>query len=107
MFQQEEEEKMNYFNSDGLKTTIATQVDYVELIVSRNTEDWRYQTKPLPQIKDVPKAETIKEEIHIEDELIDEKPIASRRMYTVQSQSHSISNSANPLAMSNLFKKIQ
>lgn len=91
---------MNYYNSDGLKTTIATQVDYVELIVSRNTEDWRYQTKPIPQIKDVPKAETIKEEAHVESELYDAKPISPRRMYTVQSQSHSISNSVNPLAIS-------
>ena len=109
LFQLEEEEKLNYFNSEALKKTIATQVDYVALIVSRHNEEWRYQdnvvptnvvtavqqveyqsSPPLP-IKDVEN-----------DDLTDNtfKSISPKRQYTVHSQSHSITNSNHPLALS-------
>lgn len=89
-----------YFNSDALKQTIATQVDYVELIVSRNTEQPSSlnQQKMIPPIEFPKMAEApttppkpmIKEEVIIEDSI---KQVSPKRAYTVHSQSHSISNS--------------
>jgi len=71
---------------------MATQVDYVELIVSRNTEDFR-RDKVVPHIEFTPNI-SIKEPTIIEDVMADSHMISPRRPYTVQSQSQSIENSS-------------
>jgi len=98
IFEAEEEEKINYYNSDALKQTIATQVDYVELIVSRHPgNDNRYQARTVPQIQSKPtetKESIIKEDILGEKEEVFEDRLNSRRnspkrSFTLQSLSNS------------------
>lgn len=117
LFQQEEEEKNNYYNSDAHKQTIATQVDYVELIVSRNTDhlhshhgnQQQHQSqhqhnnqnnmgRPVPQLefKAVDETPANNANFHSEDdEMVPKKFQASKRPYTIHSQSHSISHNSN------------
>lgn len=106
IFEAEEEEKINYYNSEDLKHTIATQVDYVELIVSRhpgNQENRGYQAntgRKVPQtngkkpLTELPKEHVIKEDILGEKEDIcfeglNSKRNSPKRSYTLQSSSNS------------------
>lgn len=116
LFQQEEEEKNNYYNSDDHKQTIATQVDYVELIVSRNTDHQHHHHasqqqnqqqnqqqqhsqhhigRPVPQLefKAVDETPSKNATFNSEDgEMVPERFQISKRPYSIHSQSHSISN---------------
>jgi len=94
LFQQEEEEKNMFLNSEALKKSMATQVDYVELIVSRNTEDYRREQEKVAPLIDMTPKISIQEPTIIEDVIADTRQISPRRQYTVHSQSHSIENSS-------------
>lgn len=95
LLQKEEEEKINYLNSDALKQSMATQVDYVELIVSR-TEDNKYQKRPIPQIELFPQGDLSFKENPIKEDVIPEdrnRGFVSQRPFGLHTQSHSMSNS--------------